>query len=168
MLNGHDFLCLNVLDSGVLSYSVVSCGILVIYLSCFGPFNIRYIILFFFPGRRRLTSCALVTGVQTCALPICGGVGGRNDARRDKGGRPARRPAGDMAERPGIARRAMQHGFGGAGEPQFRRGRQREGYQTGRVPSLDDRRIAVADNIGKPSSQDTCFKSVSTPWVPVS
>src|SRR3546814_10063847 len=27
--------------------------------------------LFFFPSRRRHTSGALVTGVQTCALPIC-------------------------------------------------------------------------------------------------
>src|SRR3546814_72456 len=27
--------------------------------------------LFFFSSRRRHTSCALVTGVQTCALPIC-------------------------------------------------------------------------------------------------
>src|SRR3546814_5837159 len=32
---------------------------------CFG------IVLFFFSSRRRHTSCALVTGVQTCALPIC-------------------------------------------------------------------------------------------------
>src|SRR3546814_2488507 len=32
--------------------------------------------LFFFSSRRRHTRCALVTGVQTCALPICcsGGV----------------------------------------------------------------------------------------------
>src|SRR3546814_2835572 len=30
---------------------------------------------FFFSSRRRHTSCALVTGVQTCALPICGGNG---------------------------------------------------------------------------------------------
>src|SRR3546814_16798308 len=29
-----------------------------------------YDILFFFSSRRRHTSCALVTGVQTCALPI--------------------------------------------------------------------------------------------------
>src|SRR3546814_4115035 len=29
---------------------------------------------FFFSSRRRHTSCALVTGVQTCALPICGDV----------------------------------------------------------------------------------------------
>src|SRR3546814_10067298 len=28
-------------------------------------------ILFFFSSRRRHTRCALVTGVQTCALPIC-------------------------------------------------------------------------------------------------
>src|SRR3546814_13102270 len=28
--------------------------------------------MFFFSSRRRHTSCALVTGVQTCALPICG------------------------------------------------------------------------------------------------
>src|SRR3546814_9887115 len=27
--------------------------------------------LFFFSSRRRQTRCALVTGVQTCALPIC-------------------------------------------------------------------------------------------------
>src|SRR3546814_14148485 len=30
--------------------------------------------LFFFSSRRRHTRCALVTGVQTCALPICRGV----------------------------------------------------------------------------------------------
>src|SRR3546814_7508517 len=28
---------------------------------------------FFFSSRRRHTRCALVTGVQTCALPICDG-----------------------------------------------------------------------------------------------
>src|SRR3546814_8959947 len=29
-------------------------------------------VFFFFSSRRRHTRCALVTGVQTCALPICG------------------------------------------------------------------------------------------------
>src|SRR3546814_8778818 len=29
-----------------------------------------YIVVFFFSSRRRHTRCALVTGVQTCALPI--------------------------------------------------------------------------------------------------
>src|SRR3546814_9528324 len=31
-----------------------------------------YLCFFFFSSRRRHTRCALVTGVQTCALPICG------------------------------------------------------------------------------------------------
>src|SRR3546814_3137887 len=30
-----------------------------------------YLLFFFFSSRRRHTICALVTGVQTCALPIC-------------------------------------------------------------------------------------------------
>src|SRR3546814_8790865 len=32
--------------------------------------QIFYVCLFFFSSRRRHTRCALVTGVQTCALPI--------------------------------------------------------------------------------------------------
>src|SRR3546814_5406893 len=31
-----------------------------------------FLVVFFFSSRRRQTRCALVTGVQTCALPICG------------------------------------------------------------------------------------------------
>src|SRR3546814_12582741 len=34
--------------------------------------------VFFFSSRRRHTRCALVTGVQTCALPICEGVPSSN------------------------------------------------------------------------------------------
>src|SRR3546814_45868 len=30
----------------------------------------RFVLVFFFSSRRRHTRCALVTGVQTCALPI--------------------------------------------------------------------------------------------------
>src|SRR3546814_5660635 len=33
-------------------------------------------LFFFFSSRRRHTRCALVTGVQTCALPILGEEGG--------------------------------------------------------------------------------------------
>src|SRR3546814_5478258 len=33
--------------------------------------------VFFFSSRRRHTRCALVTGVQTCALPICGAASRR-------------------------------------------------------------------------------------------
>src|SRR3546814_5242714 len=34
-------------------------------------YHILNSLLFFFSSRRRHTRCALVTGVQTCALPIC-------------------------------------------------------------------------------------------------
>src|SRR3546814_17952888 len=45
--------------------------------------------VFFFSSRRRHTRCALVTGVQTCALPIC----------QEGLGRMATRPtAGDLAQ----------------------------------------------------------------------
>src|SRR3546814_6318407 len=33
--------------------------------------NYMFLVFFFFSSRRRHTRCALVTGVQTCALPIC-------------------------------------------------------------------------------------------------
>src|SRR3546814_18523572 len=35
-------------------------------------------LFFFFSSRRRHTRCALVTGVQTCALPICRARGARS------------------------------------------------------------------------------------------
>src|SRR3546814_1760582 len=37
-------------------------------------FHLLFICIFFFSSRRRHTSCALVTGVQTCALPIYPGI----------------------------------------------------------------------------------------------
>src|SRR3546814_9647828 len=44
------------------------------------------VLFFFFSSRRRHTRCALVTGVQTCALPIFTAMqarsGGRLDPRR--------------------------------------------------------------------------------------
>src|SRR3546814_6958156 len=39
-------------------------------LSCAVDCMLCHIFLFFFSSRRRHTRCALVTGVQTCALPI--------------------------------------------------------------------------------------------------
>src|SRR3546814_1516574 len=41
---------------------------------------VLFVCLFFFSSRRRHTRCALVTGVQTCALPILRG-GRDNDPR---------------------------------------------------------------------------------------
>src|SRR3546814_9048548 len=41
------------------------------FLLCFGLyFCLACVRVFFFSSRRRQTRCALVTGVQTCALPI--------------------------------------------------------------------------------------------------
>src|SRR3546814_18501958 len=51
---------------------------------------------FFFSSRRRHTRCALVTGVQTCALPISGARrrrSARGDQRCVRRARPARRRA---------------------------------------------------------------------------
>src|SRR3546814_2969161 len=41
-------------------------------VDCFSIVVYCLSVLFFFSSRRRHTRCALVTGVQTCALPICG------------------------------------------------------------------------------------------------
>src|SRR3546814_7983619 len=38
---------------------------------CCVAFVCFFFVCFFFSSRRRHTRCALVTGVQTCALPIC-------------------------------------------------------------------------------------------------
>src|SRR3546814_8218455 len=43
---------------------------------------IRVAYFFFFASRRRHTSCALVTGVQTCALPISGLLSGGDATER--------------------------------------------------------------------------------------
>src|SRR3546814_7108373 len=43
-----------------------------------------YFVCFFFSSRRRHTRCALVTGVQTCALPICSTVGNPEKIAREK------------------------------------------------------------------------------------
>src|SRR3546814_8903096 len=48
-----------------------SCVVISLYFSNLSSFNYLIdFIFFFFSSRRRHTRCALVTGVQTCALPI--------------------------------------------------------------------------------------------------
>src|SRR3546814_5500614 len=56
-------------------------------------------ILFFFSSRRRHTRCALVTGVQTCALPILA-AGERAGGDRDRQRRV--RPDAEQAGGPGF------------------------------------------------------------------
>src|SRR3546814_10303290 len=77
-----------------------------------------YFCLFFFSSRRRHTRCELVTGVQTCALPILTMVGYFNSLR-ELGG--MKRLAEDdvqtrsyrvqmsMVERPALAQRSISN-----------------------------------------------------------
>src|SRR3546814_777123 len=53
-------------------------------------------LFFFFSSRRRHTRCALVTGVQTCALPICGFIW-EYRYETPSGDRPAPLPARSIA-----------------------------------------------------------------------
>src|SRR3546814_2970795 len=50
-----------------IGYEIYVFLLLLIYYCSF----ILVFFFFFFSSRRRHTRCALVTGVQTCALPIC-------------------------------------------------------------------------------------------------
>src|SRR3546814_13745141 len=52
---------------------------------------------FFFSSRRRHTRCALVTGVQTCALPISGRASARSTATPRRRSRSAPPPAADRS-----------------------------------------------------------------------
>src|SRR3546814_5452639 len=64
------------------------------------PISCVLYILFFFSSRRRHTRCALVTGVQTCALPIC-----PTDRLVPHAKRRALRPVARPGVGPGAARR---------------------------------------------------------------
>src|SRR3546814_1002228 len=47
------------------------CSTLVFFVTMTVSYMVKRDVVFFFSSRRRHTRCALVTGVQTCALPIC-------------------------------------------------------------------------------------------------
>src|SRR3546814_1613418 len=72
-------------------------------------------VVFFFSSRRRHTRCALVTGVQTCALPISpadkSACAARQLHRRIFG--RCRRRTGRIAEAANESRRASRGGRGG-------------------------------------------------------
>src|SRR3546814_3050093 len=76
--------------------------------------NIVVVLVFFFASRRRHTRCALVIGVQTCALPICFA----NDIRRAgsehemHGGLGDGIDAGMQMEEMGVDRRGRGPGMG--------------------------------------------------------
>src|SRR3546814_17192635 len=86
-------------------------GLVYAYMNC---------MMFFFSSRRRHTRCALVTGVQTCALPILPDEGSVIDARRQHCPRHALGCRADRGARLGAARvlklqhlRAARHREGG-------------------------------------------------------
>src|SRR3546814_6755040 len=54
-----------------------------LWICDFLSLDTHFLLFFFFSGRRRHTRCALVTGVQTCALPIFAAYGAYIDALRD-------------------------------------------------------------------------------------
>src|SRR3546814_6067041 len=78
----------------------------VLLFSCSTYVSQKISLSFFFSSRRRHTRCALVTGVQTCALPISAFIAARGDEGRHVeaglGGRIAIGPA-DRTGAPGAA-----------------------------------------------------------------
>src|SRR3546814_2933212 len=64
----------------------------------------------FFSSRRRHTSCALVTGVQTCALPICPRVReGRGSGAGVRADPDAKRSSSDDHDREALEAYAFSH-----------------------------------------------------------
>src|SRR3546814_9237484 len=86
-----------------LSISCEVCHFLVVFFLVLVFVRSLVVCCFFFSSRRRHTRCALVTGVQTCALPIYGGAARRGRTLEEghrlhpgRGIRPDRNLAGGM------------------------------------------------------------------------
>src|SRR3546814_4121519 len=63
---------------------------------------------FFFSSRRRHTRCALVTGVQTCALPICQQHAAEHQRQAGQGGQDGAGKADDHHQCGGYVPQGMQ------------------------------------------------------------
>src|SRR3546814_2601791 len=104
----HRYVLLYFLFVWVYVYSHVHV-ILRVYVCCFlclffklKIYLLLFFFVFFFSGRRRHTRCALVTGVQTCALPISEfwqSMGDASDGVRVSGG--------NHVHRRSVSRRAL-------------------------------------------------------------
>src|SRR3546814_1941123 len=68
-------------------------------MSCICSFSLS--LFFFFSSRRRHTRCALVTGVQTCALPISDAWAARKSQAREHGNAEAIAELESIAPYPG-------------------------------------------------------------------
>src|SRR3546814_1062983 len=105
----------------VLSCLFMNVLVIVYFVSCFAFYNgFLHCVVFFFSSRRRHTICALVTGVQTCALPICFVVDAERSDTRSRRGRDdvgrveaAAKPNLDDAIVGGDAREGEEGGGGG-------------------------------------------------------
>src|SRR3546814_18187426 len=112
----------------------------IVVVSCF--------VLFFFSSRRRHTRCALVTGVQTCALPI------------SRTRRPRRAGAGKWRPGAACAGCAQDHRARSlrAADPRRRRHPARRGG--------DDQRTAQAE-LGRASWRESVWQDVKISVVAV-
>src|SRR3546814_9452400 len=112
--------------------------------------------VFFFSSRRRHTRCALVTGVQTCALPIYREAprGERDDAARERedGDDLAARALEEIGERVegGVERRVSARERRARGPGEEKQDKQSEGDRQLRTSNI------VSDKLhgGFPSHQD--------------
>src|SRR3546814_7081321 len=100
-----------------------------------------YLVGFFYSSRRRHTSCALVTGVQTCALPICfaneeGGEQSGVARHRHRGGRRRVAAGGDRMKRTFERGRQIERGVGDRERRGDRAARIRSEEHTSELQSL--------------------------------
>src|SRR3546814_15646990 len=98
-----------------------------------------FVVDFFFSSRRRHTRCALVTGVQTCALPIYGEIG-IGDHRRARG-------EADRAAHPEYADAGSGGVDAGATRPRPAVGHRVHPQYTPAAPALGRR--AITERAGK-------------------
>src|SRR3546814_8149912 len=102
--------------------------------------------LFFFSSRRRHTRCALVTGVQTCALPIWRAAAVPPDAvppHRQRAAATATTPHASAVSSPSAIRRKRPPGRRDTSppDPPARPGRNRNGpHRQGSSPRRRERR----------------------------
>src|SRR3546814_8319280 len=114
-------------------------------------YSVFLLFVFFFSSRRRHTRCALVTGVQTCALPILNGL--RTVERAGSGGRGTRSALGGAG---GQAGDVVVHGEGVDDE---RRRRRDQGPGHDLPPVVDVR--SDARRVGK-----ECVSTCRSQWSP--
>src|SRR3546814_20007298 len=99
---------------------------MLVWLVCLGCNSYRDVCCFVFSSRRRHTSCALVTGVQTCALPFYALVAEQE-----------------------FERQRHRHEIGEAGaDREQHRGREQEGQQRALFLAIKDRRDEFPPLVG--------------------